>query len=73
MIANGAEIMAECDADKKGFIDYTEFLTATISWINYMTQNRLEAAFNAFDIYRDGRISLDELKILLGRQDPARG
>lgn len=62
-------IMSECDADYDGFIDYTEFLTATINWKASMSDKRLEAAFQAFDINHDGKISFDELKALFDNQD----
>lgn len=69
LIADVGTIMSECDADKNGYIDYTEFLTATIHWETNMSQMRLEAAFKAFDINRDGYISLEELKMTLGNRE----
>jgi len=69
MIADVSLIMSECDADLNGFIDYTEFLTATINWKASISQKRLEAAFVAFDLNRDGKISVDELKAIFADHD----
>ena len=57
-------IMEICDTDRNGYLDYTEFLTATMSWDNLETET-LDAAFNAFDKDGDGVISAGELKFLL--------
>ena len=57
-------IMEMCDADQNGYLEFTEFLTATLSWDHLETET-LEAAFNAFDLDKDGNISAKELKFLL--------
>ena len=61
-------IMEVCDTDRNGFLEFTEFLTATLSWEHLETET-LEAAFNAFDSDRDGSISAKELKFLLEDAD----
>jgi calcium-dependent protein kinase len=71
MIADLSAIMAECDANLNGFIDYTEFLTATINWKQSISLQRLEAAFQAFDINGDGRIASDELQKMFGGERTA--
>jgi calcium-dependent protein kinase len=57
-------IMEICDTDRNGYLDYTEFLTATMSWDN-LEVGTLDAAFRAFDKDGDGEISANELKFLL--------
>ena len=57
-------IMEICDTDHNGYLDYTEFLTATLSWEHLETET-LDAAFSAFDKDGDGSISAKELKFLL--------
>lgn len=58
-------IMNECDANMNGCIDYTEFLTAASNWKKLLNKNKLKASFEAFDLDRNGFISLLELKGML--------
>lgn len=58
------KIMAQWDTSGHGYLAFSEFLTATMSWEHLETQT-LEAAFSAFDKDRDGVISAKELKYLL--------
>ena len=60
------KIIEECDADRSGFIDYTEFLTAAMNWHETLSKNKLETAFRTFDINGDGKIDLNELKQIIG-------
>ncbi|OMJ74964.1 hypothetical protein SteCoe_25991 [Stentor coeruleus] len=60
------QIFERCDGDGNGFIDYTEFLTATINWKKELSHDRLEAVFKMFDKDGSGKIGLDELKFLFG-------
>ena len=39
------QVLTNCDADGNGFIEYTEFLTATLNWQQALSHQRLEAAF----------------------------
>ena len=64
--ADVKEMLKECDTDKSGFIDYTEFLTATVNKAQAYSKERLKEVFNIFDKNGDGKISLDELKTVLG-------
>lgn len=56
------KIMENCDLDKNGFIEYSEFISASINKRNLMTKERLKAAFEMFDRDQDGFISQLELK-----------
>ena len=58
-------LMRDCDADGNGYIDYSEFLTATINRHNYLSRERLLAAFNSCDLDHNGKISLQEMKAVL--------
>lgn len=60
------ELMKRCDTDGSGFLDYTEFLTATVNWRNILSNDRLIAAFKVYDRDGDGKISLSELMNVLG-------
>ena len=57
--------MLRVDTDKNGYIDYSEFLAAAIDRNKLLSIERLEAAFNAFDKDRNGKISAEELKLML--------
>jgi calcium-dependent protein kinase len=58
------KIMMQWDTSGNGYLAFSEFLTATMSWEHLETQT-LEAAFSAFDKDRDGVISAKELQYLL--------
>lgn len=59
---NVERIMRDCDSDKSGYIDYTEFLTASLNWQRTLDDVQIETAFAAFDEDKDGRIDMKELQ-----------
>lgn len=59
-------IFNQCDIDKNGFIDFSEFTTAVLSFEMELSSKRLLKAFNAIDKDRNGRISKSELQQALG-------
>mmetsp|Transcript_99269 Transcript_99269/g.155225 ORF Transcript_99269/g.155225 Transcript_99269/m.155225 type:complete len:519 (+) Transcript_99269:60-1616(+) len=63
------QIMEEVDSDGSGMIDYTEFLAATLDKKEYLQEDVCWAAFRVFDRNGDGKISTEELRLVLGDED----
>lgn len=53
--------MKSVDLDGNGYIDYNEFLAATLNRDKILSKQNLENAFKAFDKDGSGNISLDEI------------
>lgn len=64
-IAAVNSIMTELDSDCSGFIDYTEFLKASMDMKSVLSLDNLRIAFNMFDKDQSGSISALELKKVL--------
>lgn len=60
------KIMDLVDIDGNGFIEYQEFISATFSKKKILTEDNLKRAFDMFDKDKSGKISSEELKIVLG-------
>jgi calcium-dependent protein kinase len=54
------------DTDASGFIDYSEFVVASISEKQMLSNEKLQAAFRMFDKDNSGSISSEEIKQVLG-------
>ena len=63
------KIMQQVDTDNNGFIDYTEFLKATLNQKTVMSSENLRKAFDLFDKDSSGSINALELKRVLGGSD----
>eukprot|EP00831_Metopus_contortus_P022136 TRINITY_DN20054_c0_g1_i2.p1 TRINITY_DN20054_c0_g1~~TRINITY_DN20054_c0_g1_i2.p1 ORF type:complete len:274 (+),score=52.70 TRINITY_DN20054_c0_g1_i2:162-983(+) len=63
---NYKELLESVDFDKSGFVDYTEFLAASLGNGIYLTEEKISTAFSAFDSDKSGKISAAELKSMLG-------
>ena len=59
------KLFNDVDTDKSGFIDYSEFIVATMSSKKNMSEEKLTAAFKLFDTDGNGTISKDELTQVL--------
>ena len=57
--------MRRVDADASKFIDYSEWVVATIGKEKLLSKEQLEFAFRLFDKDGSGSISAQELKELL--------
>lgn len=60
-----ALVMNEVDSDKDGFIEYSEFLKANLDTKKVMSVENLNAAFRMFDQDGNGKISAEEIKMML--------
>jgi calcium-dependent protein kinase len=60
------ELFTAIDRDGGGTISYSEFVAATVSRQNYLTEERLRAAFDRLDVDKTGDISLTDLKAVMG-------
>jgi len=54
------------DIDKSGYIDYSEFVIASMNEKQLLTNEKLQAAFKMFDKDGSGLISATEIKEVLG-------
>ena len=63
------ELMAKCDIDGNGFIEYNEFLLASMDRSKAMSRVKLYEAFKAYDANVDGVISFEEIQSALGADD----
>jgi len=59
-------IMANVDQDKNGYIEYNEFLRVAVNQKTIISQKNLQLAFEHFDKNNDGKLSIDEIKKILG-------
>lgn len=59
--------MKEVDLNGSGVIEYSKFVSATLSKIQLLLKEKLETAFKAFDLDESGSISQSELKEVLGK------
>jgi len=59
-------LMEDLDTDGSGHIDYTEFLAATLDKRHYLKEEVCWRAFRVFDQNGDGRITVEELRKVLG-------
>ena len=60
------KIIKSMDFDNNGYIEYEEFIRATIPKENLFTDINLKTAFDMFDLDKNGSISLSEIKEVLG-------
>lgn len=60
-------IVQNIDKSDKGFIDYTEYMTASLSKRRMFSEDRLTAAFKLFDEEERGFITTDDIKALLNK------
>lgn len=56
------QIMSRVDTNNSGFIDYSEFLHASLDQAKHLSQKNLQTAFELFDKDGNGKISCEELK-----------
>jgi calcium-dependent protein kinase len=54
------------DQDRSGFIEYEEFIRATINKKNFISDERIRIAFELFKDSKTSTITLSELKMILG-------
>jgi calcium-dependent protein kinase len=60
------QILKELDKDRSGYIEFEEFLRATLKVETIVTEQNLKMAFIFFDKDKSGKLSAEEIKIILG-------
>jgi calcium-dependent protein kinase len=60
------EIMDTLDFNGNGSIDYSEFMIANIDVTKLIQDDKLQEAFELFDLDHSGTITADEIKKILG-------
>jgi calcium-dependent protein kinase len=54
------------DCDGNGYIDYSEFILAAVNERVLLSKSNLERAFRSLDCDNSGKISLQEMKGMMG-------
>ena len=60
------EVFRIADADGSGELEFTEFVVASMNKSKFLTDDKLKAAFEMFDLDGSGAILASELKEVLG-------
>jgi calcium-dependent protein kinase len=60
------QIMKAIDMDCNGYIEYEEFLRATLDSKILLSENNLRMAFNTFDVKKEGSITSEDIRFILG-------
>ena len=60
------KIMSNLDQDRNGYIEYEEFLRVAINHKTIMSERNLKLAFDSFDKNKDGKLTSEEIKSVLG-------
>jgi len=63
-------IMTIIDHDNSSFIEYEEFLQASIDKKKLLSEENLKQAFSNFDLDGNGNISADEIRSIIGKDIP---
>ena len=63
------KVIEEVDGDNDGFISYEEFLRVSINQKQLLDEKNLKLAYDRFDLNKDGRLSKEEVKKVLGTTD----
>ena len=61
------EILSNIDKLDKGYIDYTEFLTISLSKRRLFTEDKLLVAFKLFDENDQGYLTVDDFKLVFNK------
>ena len=61
------KMIYEMDYAGNGQINFTEFLAATVDVEQFLTNEKIEAIFDAFDVSNDDVISTDDLKVAFSK------
>jgi len=67
-LAEVNRMMQLIDVDGNGYIEYEEFLRATMNRNKLLTDENLQVVFDRFDKDKSGQISPDELKGVFGKE-----
>ena len=60
------KVIQSIDFDGNGFIEYEEFIRVALPKERLFTEKNLKIAFDMFDLDKNGTISLNEFKEILG-------
>lgn len=60
------KLIEDIDGDADGYISYEEFLRVAINRNQLLDEKNLKLAFESFDLNKDGKLSADEIKAVLG-------
>ena len=63
------QMLDEIDTEKTGHISYEQFLRISIDQREILNENNLRSAFEKFDTNKDGKLSKEEIKNVLGTKD----
>jgi calcium-dependent protein kinase len=59
-------LVRQLDQDNSGYVEYEEFLRATVNTESILTERNLKMAFDFFDKDGSGKLSAEEIKSVLG-------